>query len=169
MFRIRKNMIKIVVMFCITALTAFVGIAQAHDGERGDEHCGCAKQHDMHGGRHHHPDFKHIAKKLDLTDAQKAQAKAIFEGNKEVVKPIFKSLHAEHKNLKALLHADKIDEAAIRAEVTKIAGIKADLVINRVKTKAKFEAILTPAQLTTLKAIHKKGHEDGEYKHCSHE
>ena len=164
-------MATIVVMFCITALTAFAGIAQAHDGERGggDEHCGCSNQHEMHGGKHHHHNFKKFAKKLGLSDAQKAQAKAIFEGNKEVVKPIFASLRAEHENLKALLHADKIDETAIRAEIAKIAGIKADLVINRVKVKAKFQAILTPAQLVILKTMHQRGHEDKRHKHCSHE
>ena len=169
MLKIRKNMVTIVVMFCITALTAFVGIAQAHDGELGGEHCGCGNQHDMHGGKKHHHDFKKIANKLGLTDEQKAQAKTIFEGNKGVVKPIIASLRAEHQNLQALLHADKIDEAAIRAEIAKIAGMKADLVINGVKAKAKFQAILTPAQLALLKTMHQKGHGDGMHKQCSHE
>ena len=157
----RKGMGKIVVMFCIAALTAFASIAQAHDGEWGSEHCGC--------GNHHRHNFNKFAKKLGLTDAQKAQAKAIFEGNKDVVKPILKSLHAERGNLQALMHADKIDEAAIRTETAKIAGIKADLIVNRAKVRAKFRAILTPSQLVTLKTMHQKRHEEGEHKHCSHE
>jgi len=165
----RKGMGKIVVMFCIAALTAFASIAQAHDGDWGGEHCGCGNHHRHHGGKHHHHNFDKFAKKLGLTDAQKTQAKAIFEGNKDVVKPIFKSLHAERGNLQALMHADKIDEAAIRAETAKIAGIKADLIVNRAKVRAKFRAILTPAQLETLKTLHQKRHEDGKHKHCSYE
>jgi periplasmic protein CpxP/Spy len=141
-----KNLAKITVFFCIAALTAFAGIAQANDG-------GWRGEHD---GRHEHHNFRKIEKKLGLTDAQKAQAKAIFQGNRDVVKPIITNLRAEHKNLRALMHADTIDEAAIRTETLKIAGIQADLNVNRAKVGAQFRAILTPAQRETLKSLHKK-------------
>jgi len=167
MLKNRKGMSIILVMFCIAALTAFAGIAQAHEGEWGGEHCGCGDHQLHHGGKHHRHNFKKFAKKLGLTDAQKAQAKAIFEGNKDVVKPLFTSLHAERKNLQTLIHADKTDEAAIRAETAKIAGIQADLNVNRAKVGAKFRAILTPAQLTILKTMHQKRHEEGQHEHCS--
>ena len=142
----RKSMTKIVVMFCIAALTAFAGIAQANNGEMGGEHC----------GKHHRHGFNKIAKNLGLTDPQKAQAKAIFQGNKPVVKPLFSSLRTERTNLRALMHADTIDEPAIRAETAKIAGIQADLNVNRAKVGAQFRAILTPAQLAILKTSHQK-------------
>ena len=139
----RKHMAKIVVMFCIATLTAFASIAQADGGEWGR-------------GDHQHHNFKKFAKKLGLTDAQKAQAKAIFQGNKDVVKPIITSLRAERKTLEALIHADTIDEAAIRAETAKVAGIQADLNVNRAKAGAQFRAILTPAQQAILKTLHQK-------------
>ncbi len=145
----RRSMTKIVVMFCIAALPAFASIAQADEGGWGGEHCG--KKHQGH-------DFKEFADKLGLTDAQKAQAKAIFEGNKGVMKPVFTSLRAERKNLQALIHADTVDEAAIRAETAKIAGIQADLNVNRAKLGAQFRAILTPPQLATLKTLRQKHH-----------
>ena len=146
MLKNRKNMAKIVVMFCIAALTAFASIAQADVGGWGGEHC----------GKQNHHNFNKFAKKLGLTDAQKDQAKAIFQGNKEVVKPIITRLRAEQKNLRALIHADPIDVAAIRAETTKLAGIQADLNVNRAKVGAQFRAILTPAQLAILKTLHQK-------------
>jgi Spy/CpxP family protein refolding chaperone len=130
-------------MVSIAAITAFAGIAQADPGG-----CGCEK-----GGKHQRHDFKKMADKLGLTDAQKAQSRAIFDGNKDVVKPIFTSLRAEQQNLQSLVHADTIDEAAIRAETAKIAGIEADLNVNRAKVEAQFRAILTPAQLATLKTL----------------
>lgn len=144
----RKNMGKIVVLFCIAALTAFASIAQADDGGLGGEHCG---KHPCHN-------FKKFGKKLGLTDAQKTQAKAIFQGNKDVVKPIITSLRTEQKMLQSLIHADTIDEAAIRAETAKIAGIQADLNVNRAKTGAQFRAILTPSQQMILKTLHEKNH-----------
>jgi len=135
---------KVLVVFSIAAITAFASIAQAHEGEGG---CG--------GGRgHRHPGF--IFKKLGLTDAQKAQAKAIFKADRAVVKPIFASLRTEGENLQALIHADTIDEAAIRAETAKIAGIQADLNVNSAKIGVQFRAILTPEQLATLKALKQK-------------
>src|ERR1039457_2094976 len=137
-------------MFCIAALTAFASIAQADSGGWGGEH----------GGNHQHHNFKKIAKKLGLTDAQKAQAKTIFQANKDVVKPIITSLHAEQKTLRALLHADTIDEAAIRAETAKISGIQADLNVNRAKVGAQFRAILTPDQLATLKTLKNRHHKN---------
>jgi protein CpxP len=146
MLKNRKSMTRIVVMVCIAALTAFASMAQADGGEWGGEHC----------GNHQHHNFRKIARKLALTDAQKSQQKAIFQANKDVVKPIITSLQAEKKNLQALIHADTIDEAAIRAETAKIAGIQADLNVNRAKVGTQFRAILTPAQLVILKTMQQK-------------
>src|SRR5665647_992425 len=137
MLKNRESMAKIVVVFCIAALAAFASIAQANDG-------GCGSEQ---GQSHRHHNFKRIAKKLGLTDAQKAQVKAIFQANKDVVKPIYTNLRAESKNLRALLHADTFDEAAIRAESAKISGIQADLNVDRAKVAIQFRAVLTPTQL----------------------
>jgi Spy/CpxP family protein refolding chaperone len=139
----RGRMSKIVVMLCIAALTAYAGIAQADIG-------GCGE------GQHQHHNFKKFAKKLALTDAQKAQAKTIFQANKDLVQPVVANLRTEQKNLRALIHADTIDEAAIRAETAKVAGIQADLNVNRAKGGAQFRAILTPAQQAILKTLHQK-------------
>jgi periplasmic protein CpxP/Spy len=146
MVKNQKNMARFLVMFCIAALTAFASIAQADGGGWSGEHC----------DNHQHHNFKKFAKKLGLSDAQKAQAQAIFQGNKDVVKPIIASLRAERKNLQALIHGNTIDEAAIRAETAKIAGIQADLNVNRAKIGAQFRAILTPAQQDILKTLHQK-------------
>ena len=141
MLKNRKCMARVLVVFCIAALTAIASIAQAREG-------GCDG-----GGRH----YRHfIFKKLDLTDAQKAQAKAIFQANRTVVKPIFASLRKERKTLQSLIHADTVDETAIRAETATIAGIQANLNVSRANVGVQFRAILTPAQLTTLKALQAK-------------
>lgn len=152
MFKNRKNMARIAVLFCISALTAFASIAQAY-GE------GCGGEH---GGKQRHHDFRKMAKKLGLNDTQKAQAKTIFEGNKDVMKPLFTSLRTERENLQTLIHADTVDETAIRAETAKIAGIQADLNVNRAKSGAQFRAILTPAQLATLKTMQQKRHKKAD-------
>ncbi|HTY20994.1 MAG TPA: Spy/CpxP family protein refolding chaperone, partial [Geobacteraceae bacterium] len=141
-----------VAILCVAALTAFAGMAWAHEGGWGDEHC----------ARHSHHNFGKFEQKLGLTDAQKAQAKAIFQANREVVKPIIASLRTERKNLRSLMDADKIDEAAIRAETAKIAGIQADLNVNRAKVGAQFRAILTPEQLAKMKTLRQRHQEKGD-------
>ncbi|MEI6206461.1 MAG: Spy/CpxP family protein refolding chaperone [Desulfuromonadales bacterium] len=142
----RKNMAKIAVMYCIVALAACAGIAQADDGGVGGEHCGKPKRND----------FMKMGNKLGLTDDQKAQAKVIFQGNRDSLKPLIANLRTERKNLQSLIHADTIDETAIRAETARIAGIQADLNVSRAKTGAQFRAILTPSQLAILKTIPQK-------------
>jgi Spy/CpxP family protein refolding chaperone len=55
-----------------------------------------------------------------------------------------------------LIHADAFDEAAIRAETAKIAGIQADLNVNRAKVEGQFRSILTPSQVAILKTLPQK-------------
>ncbi len=143
-----KQMVKLGVAIGIAALMASTSIVHANPGGWGGEPCG---KHQRHG-------FREIEQKLGLTDSQKAQAKALFQGNRDQMKPLFTSLHAERKNLQGLIHADTLDEAAIRTQTARIAGIQADLNVNRAKMEAQFRAILTPAQLVILKSMpHKNG------------
>ncbi|OGT99356.1 MAG: hypothetical protein A2X80_04150 [Geobacteraceae bacterium GWB2_52_12] len=145
----RKWMSRIVMIFSITALTAFAGIAAAKEGGgRGGKHCGTHERHNL----------KKMEKRLGLTDTQKTQAKAIFQDNKEVVKPLYTSLRENKKTLRSLMHAETIDEAAIRAETIKIAGTQAELNVNKAKTSAQFRAILTPSQVEKFKTFERKGH-----------
>jgi len=146
----RKSMTKIIVLCCFAALSAFAGMAQANDGG-----CGGGGQQ---FGKHQPHEFQKLEKKLGLSDEQKAKAKTIFQGNREAMKPVFESMHAERKVLQSLIKADTIDEAAIRAETAKIAGIQADLNVNRAKVGAQFRAILTPTQLAILKTMPRNGH-----------
>ncbi len=143
MLRKRTSMGKMVVMLCVAVSTACAGIAQAEPGGCGGEHQGGHQRHN----------FRKIAQKLGLSDAQRAQAREIFQTNKPVVQPILANLRTERQNLRALMHADTIDEAAIRAETARIAGIQADLNVNRARVNAQFRAILTPAQQATLKSL----------------
>jgi Spy/CpxP family protein refolding chaperone len=153
MIRNRKNLAKVVVVFCIAALTALAGIAQADGAGNGEELGGIPQQHNL----------KSLAKKLGLTDAQKLQAMAIFQSNKDVIKPIITSLRTERENMHALLHADTVDEAAIRTETSKMALIEAELNINRAKIGVQLRTILTPEQLAIFKTLQEqRQHKDNK-------
>jgi protein CpxP len=156
----RKSITGIVVVLSMAVMIALAGIALAGGGEG----CGGPGGPGEHGGPGGHPNFKMMAKKLGLTDAQKTKAETIFQGNKDVMKPLFDSLRSERGTLQTLLHADTVDEAAIRYETAKIAAIGADLNVNRAKMGVQLRAILTPEQLTTLKTIqNEKPHGGGKH------
>jgi protein CpxP len=144
----RGNIVRIATTLCTAAMLMTFSTVALAQGEGWGRH---------HGNRHHHHCFMKFEKRLGLTEAQKAQAKAIFQANREVVKPLIEGLRMERKNLHALMSADKIDEAAIHAETAKLAEIQADLNVNRAKVGAQFRALLTPEQLVKMKEFKGKG------------
>jgi len=97
-----------------------------------------------------------MAKKLALTDQQKAQMKEVFKKNQPQVKPIFTKLITEKREMRTLIQSGSTDEAAIRAQAAKVAGIEADLAVQRAQMAKQFRAILTPQQVEKFKAIQKE-------------
>jgi Spy/CpxP family protein refolding chaperone len=111
----------------------------------------------------------HLAKALNLTDAQKAAAKPLQDEFMATVKPLFADLEAKHQAVHAALEANAdaatVGEAAIAAHAVEL-QIKAA----HEKFATAFAALLTPDQLTkfnALKAQHEKmGH--GGFGHPGH-
>jgi protein CpxP len=144
----KGKIFRVATMLCAAAMLMTFSTAALAQGDGWGRH---------HGNRHHHHCAMKFDQRLGLTDAQKAQAKAIFQANREVVKPLIAQIREERKNLHALITADKIDEDAIRAETAKVAAIQAELNVNKAKVGAEFRAILTPEQLTKMKEFKGKG------------
>lgn len=97
--------------------------------------------------------FKKLVKELHLTVQQKQQAKELFDKNMPQVEPLIKQLVAERRALRALIQADAVDEAAIRAQSAKSAAIQADLAVHRAHSAQEFRAILTPEQIVRAREL----------------
>jgi periplasmic protein CpxP/Spy len=91
---------------------------------------------------------------LGLTDAQKSQAKTIFQNSHQTARPVADQLRQDRQALQAAIQAGKSDQelqqlaAAEGADMGKLAGIRAS-------AAAKFRALLTPEQqqkLDTMKS-----------------
>jgi Spy/CpxP family protein refolding chaperone len=99
--------------------------------------------HHRQGGRGH--GFERLATRLNLTDAQKQQAKSIFDAARETSKPIAQQLRQQRQALQEAAKAGKSD-----AEIDQLAGDVGSLTsqVTAVRTKAfaKFYAMLTPEQ-----------------------
>jgi len=111
----------------------------------------------------HH--FKKMTKELGLASQQQDGIKAVFEKSRLQTKPLMDQMKAERRTLHGLIHADTIDEAAIRAQAAKVAAIQADMAVQRARTGQAIRALLTPEQVQKFKAQqakhegrHGKGH-----------
>ena len=97
-------------------------------------------------GAGHERLWQRLGARLELTDAQKAQLKTIWSGEKGNVKSLIGRLHAARKNLRAAIHAGDANETTVRAAAAKVAAVEADLAVERMKLYSQIAPILTDEQ-----------------------
>lgn len=146
----------------IASLTATVTLAAVFGfglpayADHGD--CGPG-QHHMRSERHDPgAHFDRLADKLELTDEQKAQIKSWREEKQAQRGERRDDLRKIHREMRALMNADTLDEAAIRAKARELADIHADQAIEHARFMQHLRTILTPEQLKKLEALKAKRH-----------
>lgn len=92
-------------------------------------------------------------RELDLTDDQKAQLKSIAELHHDEFRASGDKARAAHEGMQALMEADAIDEAAIRAKSAEIAAAEADVMILNAKVRHESLQVLTSEQQAKLKEM----------------
>ena len=100
-------------------------------------------------------------RELDLTEEQRAQLKSIAESHRDEFNAAGQKARAAHDGMQALLEADTIDEAAIRAKSTEVAAAEAEVMILNAKVRHESLQILTADQLTKLKEL-RSSRQDGQ-------
>jgi len=93
-----------------------------------------------------------MMQELNLTDAQKAQSKALFRASREKSKPYMQQLRQERQEMTAAVKAG--DTARIRELAAKQGKTRGELTAIRSETMAKFYSSLTPEQRTKADQIH---------------
>jgi protein CpxP len=79
-----------------------------------------------------------------------------FKKNQPAMKPIFTKLINEKRALRNLIQSGTANEAAIRAQAAKVAGVEADVAVQHAQMAKQFRAILTPEQIEKFKAAQKE-------------
>ncbi|HEX8028763.1 MAG TPA: Spy/CpxP family protein refolding chaperone [Vicinamibacterales bacterium] len=92
-------------------------------------------------------------RELDLTDDQRAQMRAIAESHRDEFKAAGDKSRAAHESMQALLEAETLDEAAIRAKSVEVAAAEADVMILNAKVRRESMQILTSEQQAKLKEL----------------
>jgi periplasmic protein CpxP/Spy len=112
----------------------------------------------MHGyGPHGHGDMlEHMARELNLTDAQKQQVKAIMESAESSAQGIHAKLEETHKQLEAATANGQFDEAQVRTLANQQAQLEADMMVEHLRAKSKVFGILTAEQRVKAEEMHQR-------------
>lgn len=87
---------------------------------------------------------------LGITMEQKEQIHAILKKHQPATQPKMQEFAAAQRELRKLIHAEKVDEAAIRAQVDKLAKLGADLAVERARVAQEIRPLLTTEQIKRL-------------------
>ncbi len=90
--------------------------------------------------------LEHISQALNLTDAQKEQAKAIFESQKAAGEERHAKLEEIHKQLEAATANGQFDETAVRNLANQQAQLQADEMVDHMRMHSKLYNLLTAEQ-----------------------
>lgn len=90
---------------------------------------------------------------LGVTPQQKEQIHAILRDTQPTRQPLLQQFVQERRKLRSLIQANPADEQAIRAQVSKLSTIGADLAVQRARTFSRIRTVLTPEQVEKLKSL----------------
>jgi Spy/CpxP family protein refolding chaperone len=88
--------------------------------------------------------------KLDLTDAQRAQLKAIMAKEKPTLQPLMQQMAQGHSQLRELVMSGTFDEAKARELASQQSQTMTELAMQHARIASEMVQILTPDQKTKL-------------------
>jgi Spy/CpxP family protein refolding chaperone len=94
-----------------------------------------------------------MAKKLNLTEAQKEQIKAILASEREKAEPLRQQLAENRKNLRKAIEAQPFDEATVRTLAAKQNDTRVELVVSRARARSQIYALLSPEQRESARKL----------------
>jgi Spy/CpxP family protein refolding chaperone len=151
-------------LLCLLTLAAMPAFAGGHHGAGAADAAAGPADHMAHMAAH-------LARALDLTDAQKAAAKPLQDEFQATVTPLFADLKTKHEAVKAAVDANS-DATTVGEAVLAAHAVEAQIKAAHEKFATAFAALLTPDQLTkfnALKTQHEKmGHGGHGFGHPGH-
>ena len=109
-----------------------------------------------HGGPKAARMFEHLADRLDLSDAQRAQVRGVLKAHAdEIVAQVRAGMEARQALHEAVM-AQPPDENAIRGLAAKVGGVHGDGALLIVKIRSEIWPILSPDQQQKLLAFHER-------------
>ena len=114
-------------------------------------------QHGYGYGWHRHSPMAMMARHLDLTDAQKAQVKTMWQAESPTVAALLKELSAEQKQMNAANVDSNFDAAKVQEIANTQAATISKLIIEKQKLESQiYTGVLTPEQRTKFDQMKQK-------------
>lgn len=128
---------------------------------------GAVMAHLQHGGGGQHHSFgpemvDHIARELNLTEAQKVQVKTLLEAGHAAVAPLRQKMGDVHKQLELATANGQFDETQVRSLANQQAQLMAETIVEHERMKSKIYSLLTPEQRTKAEEMHKRHKEHSD-------
>jgi len=149
----KSNKLYVIALSALMAVTLAIPaiLAQSSDQQSGSQ-SDAQKQREGEGGfgKHRGRDGRGmragIFRRLNLTDAQKAQMKQIRQSHRERTQPLRAELRAKMQGLREANQGGAFNEALATQKLTETAGLRAKLMGERFKMRQEMMAVLTPEQ-----------------------
>ena len=101
----------------------------------------------------------HIARELNLTDAQKSQVKSFFDAAQATFGPLHQKMEDVDKQLQAATANGQFDETQVRTLASQKGQLMAEAIVEHERMKSKVYAILTPEQRAKADEMLKRHYE----------
>lgn len=140
--------------FLVAALAVLLGtaIAKSQSADASASTAPADTPAHAHGyGMHEHM-LEFWTKKLDLTDAQQTQIKAIMQKEHSAIKPLFQQSHQIELQMRQYAEGT-YDEAKVRTLATQKAQVEAELEVQKTRIHNEMFQILTPDQQAKMKEM----------------
>jgi Spy/CpxP family protein refolding chaperone len=109
-----------------------------------------------HGGHNAGRMFDHLARELDLSDAQRAQVRGVLKTHADEILAQVKSGMDARRALHDSVMAQPADENAIRSLATQVGAVHGEGALLIVKIRSEIWPILSPAQQDKLVGFHER-------------
>lgn len=144
-------------IFVLTPIMALVIGATIFAAAQGD----AVMAHFQHGGGGRSHSFgpemvEHIARELNLTEAQKTQIKSLLEAGHATMTALHQKKDELNKQLEEATANGQFDEAQVRALATQQGQLTAETIVEHERMKSKILSLLTPEQRVKANELHKR-------------
>lgn len=139
----RKPMRLFLIATVVTGV-AVAGLAYAMPG--GGERCHRDGQGMGHGGMGAEARIDRMADALDLSQKQRDQVRGIVDKSRPSMRELRDRMHANRKQLRALMQQDKTPQAEVRRLADIQGKAVADMIVLRTQMRTEIRSVLTPEQ-----------------------
>ena len=138
----KKNLLAVAALaIALAAGPVFAAPADRSESPRQIKHH-YSETRENSGNRH----FALLARDLDLSSEQQRQIRDLKAAHRQEVKPLYRNLGEERREIRQLVQAEAFDESAARAIAAHQAETRAGLLVEQARVGHQIRSVLTPEQ-----------------------